>query len=239
MNLRIAAIALVVLASARSAASPDVPASGESAPAATVDAADTETAALDAAWSAVESPTTADTSKTIRRRGAAQKSAGTSSNTNDVAKGGSWIRSVGSLAAVVAVILFLAWGAKSLTRGGPLGGRTKRPGVIEVISRTALSPKQALCLVRVGQRMVLVGVTQDSLRTLDVIQDRDAVAALAGEAAGGKSADAERAFRASLEQETVSYTAGPEQKDGRSGMNDLRQRLSAALSRVKGATRQT
>jgi flagellar biogenesis protein FliO len=150
------------------------------------------------------------------------------------------LRSIGSLAAVVAVILFLAWGAKSLTRGGPLAGRTKRPGVIEIISRTALAPRQSLCLVRVGQRMVLVGVSQDSLRTLDVISDADAVAALAGEASAARTADAERAFRASLERETASYDAPAAiPPAGRSGMTDVRRRLSAALAKVKGAAQRT
>lgn len=246
MNRRIAAIALLVLTAAICPASQDESRAGEAASDAAsglsepVPRVPNETAALEAAWSALESKKSPEPGKTIRRRGVSAKSEVSPTSRSPAATSSSWLRSIGSLVAVVAVILFLAWGAKSLTRGGPLAGRAKRSGVIEIISRTALSPRQSLCLVRVGQRMVLVGVTPESLRTLDVIPDADAVAALAGEAAADGSADAKRAFRANLERETLSYEAQTSDQAAaptRSGMNDVRQRLSAALARVRGAAR--
>lgn len=237
MKLCIAAIALIIVAAAGGAAAeePSVPTEVES-PAAGSDTAG-EAAALDAAWKMLESKPQTEPGRTIKRRSAGAGNDASAAKKVQPTTSGSWMRSVGSLAAVVAVILFLAWGAKALARGGPLAGRAKRPGVIEIISRTALSPKQSLCLVRVGQRMVLVGVTQDSLRTLDVIQDPGAVAALAGDATAARSASDERAFRQSLEREVVQYDE-PRPATG-IGANDVRQRLTQALARVRGAARRT
>ena len=66
--------------------------------------------------------------------------------------------------------------------------------------------------------------------------------ALAGEASADRSDEAERAFRASLERETLNFEAPaamPAATAGSGGLSDVRQRLSAALARVKGAARQT
>jgi flagellar biogenesis protein FliO len=238
MKRRFAAIALIVVAAAVGAPAQDSPVAAENESQSASADTGSETAALDAAWTMLESKPQAEAGRTIKRRNTAAKPDAAAAKRAQPAASGSWLRSVGSLAAVVAVILFLAWGAKGLARGGPLAGRAKRPGVIEIISRTALSPKQSLCLIRVGQRMVLVGVSQDALRTLDVIQDPHAVAALAGEATAARSSGDERAFRQSLEKEVVQYDLSqPAAGASGNGASDVRQRLSDALARVKGAAR--
>lgn len=236
MNRRTLITVLILLTAAASGTAQNAPVSPEDG----VPSAVSDTAALDAAWTAVEFKAAAEPGRTIKRRNSAAKPAAGTANKATPASAGSWVRSVGSLAAVVGVILFLAWGAKSLSRGGPLAGRAKRTGVIEIISRTSLSPRQSLCLVRVGQRMVLVGVTPDALRTLDVIHDPNSVAALAGEATAVRSAENERAFRHTLENEKVQYDAPatlPATAVAGKDMRDVRERLSDALTRVKGAAR--
>lgn len=171
----------------------------------------------DAAWAAIEpkvGPATqpAETTKgsavvpaddrTIRR-GTPVAKAGTSASSDG---SGGWVRSLGALGAVVGVILFLSWGYKATAGGTALRMRARRPGLIQIISRTNLSSRQSFCLVRVGPRMVLVGVSGDALRTLDVIDDADLVGRLAGEA---ETQAASPAFKAALERDLSRYEAEP------------------------------
>jgi len=153
----------------------------------------------------------------------------------------SWLRTTGSLAAVVALIILLGWGYRAVAGGRvPFSRRVKRPGLIEIISRTALSPKHSLHLVRVGPRVVLVGMSNDSLVALDVVDDADAAARLAGQAAEQRADSHTREFSRCLEREAAGY-------DGRDeGLNetltpeetrlfDLKQKLASTIRRVRAA----
>ncbi len=131
-------------------------------------------------------------------------------------EGHSWVRTTMALGAVVALIVLLGWGYRVVANGGqlrlPLRGR--HPNLIEVLSRTNLSPRQSVCLVRIGPRMVLLGLTQDAVRALDVIDDADLTAQLAGEAARGRADSSTAAFAACLEEEAQPYRrAGHEDLD--------------------------
>ena len=59
-------------------------------------------------------------------------------------------------------------------------------GALEVLSRTSLSSKQSLVLVRMGRRLLLLGVTGDEMITLCVVEDPDQVATMVGEVASGR-----------------------------------------------------
>ena len=126
----------------------------------------------------------------------------------------SWARTAGALAGVTGLIVLLAWGYRALTGGGlALLGKARRPGLIEVISRTALSGRQALCLVRIGPRLVLIGQTHDTLRALDVIEDADLAAKLSGDAARRRADSSQTEFHGWLEREARSYPSGHEAVD--------------------------
>lgn len=118
---------------------------------------------------------------------------------SEAAATSNWLRPMLSLAGVTALILLLAWGYRAVTGVSPLAARPRAPGMIQVLSRTSLSPKQALVLVRVGPRMVLIGAGADSLTTLHTIDDSELVARLAGEATGSAKAGVTAEFRRTLE----------------------------------------
>lgn len=125
------------------------------------------------------------------------------------AAGGSWLRSLGSLVAVIGLIALLAWGYRA-AGGGLTALRPRRSGVIELVSRVSLSPRQSLCLVRVGPRMVLVGASGDRLTSLDVIEDAALVAQLAGDAERARNGGG-AAFQTLLESQAAQLCGEEEQ----------------------------
>jgi flagellar biogenesis protein FliO len=78
-----------------------------------------------------------------------------------------WVRT-GLALGLVVVLIFLTRGI--LRRlGGPV--RVGRRQVIEVLARTSVSPKQQLLLVRLGSRLVLVGVGPSGMAALSEVRD--------------------------------------------------------------------
>jgi flagellar protein FliO/FliZ len=96
-----------------------------------------------------------------------------------------WYRSgLVSLAVVLGVIVVVTLLIRRLLPSV----RAMSSGAIEILGRNHLAPKQSLTLVRVGRRIVLVGVTPDRISTLCVIDNPHEVAELAGAvSAKGKS----------------------------------------------------
>lgn len=146
-----------------------------------------------------------------------------------------WLRTGLSLGGVVALIVVLGY----LSRRIPLAYRSRRPGVIEIISRTQLSAKQSLCLVRIGPRMVLIGASGERLSRLDVIEDPELTAQIAGLARQSSPDSSTSNFSARLDDETVRYALG----DGRDGESDavepepaliaIKERLAGTIRRLK------
>lgn len=148
----------------------------------------------------------------------------------------SWSRTLASLAGVVAMIMFLAWGAKSVGKLGVAGARPRKTGLIEVISRTMISQKQSVCLVRVGPRMVLIGVTPERMQALDVITDAEMVSRLAGDALNVERARQDGAFIRRLEKEDARFSETESQSaTGVESANALRDRLKCSVARLRQA----
>lgn len=112
-----------------------------------------------------------------------------------------WSRTTLALVGVLALIAFLAFVSRKL-RFLPTA---RRPGMIQILSRTPLSGRQSLCLVRIGPRSVLLGITADRINALDVIDDPALTAALAGESLQNSSADSGGEFRARLDAQEGLY----------------------------------
>jgi flagellar biosynthetic protein FliO len=72
----------------------------------------------------------------------------------------------------VAALAAKKWGGKFRSA---VGGGDRN---LEVVSRLALSPKQNVCLVRLGRQLVLLGVTPERVEALTVIDDAETVAEL-------------------------------------------------------------
>jgi flagellar biogenesis protein FliO len=201
-------------------------------------------------WSSTEILAPRMDARPLRRSSGKNETAASSSATKgDSARsaGGTGWRTAAALGGVVGLILLLAWGYRAVANGSgrwPLAFRNRHPALIEVISRVALSPRQSLCLVRIGPRLVLLGVTPDAVRTLDIVQDADLAAQLAGQVAQRRPDSHSAEFARCLEREAgaaapsgdgLAETTVPE---GRR-LADLRQRLAGTVARLRAVGAET
>ncbi len=79
------------------------------------------------------------------------------------------------LAAVLGTIGLTAWLLRKWAGGN---GRLGSSGAITVLSRHYLSSKQSLCLVRLGRRIVLLGVTPEHITAVADLGNSDEAAAI-------------------------------------------------------------
>ncbi len=171
-------------------------------------------AAREAAQRVEKTAAGTDSSAGYERDGAWAAKNGMTTPPTAVPNRGSWgatVRQSLMLAGVTALIALLGWGYRATLNGSAgLGFRGRHAGVIQVLSRVAIAPRQSVCLMRIGPRLVLVGISPNALRTLDVIADADLVARLAGEQLSAKSAArVGEPFTQTLAEESKSYQAGP------------------------------
>lgn len=142
----------------------------------------------------------------IRRVGAARTNHAAAPATTG---GGTGWRSMLALGAVVGLILLLAWGYRTalgtaaLTLSRPSSGA----GVMQIIARLPVAPRQGVALLRVGPRILVLGTGADRLVTLDVISDTETVAAISGQVAATRPESRSAEFRSVLQSQNV---AGPE-----------------------------
>lgn len=179
----------------------------------------------------------------IRRRASAGSPAAPASASGG---GQSWLRTTASLAGVVALIILLAWGYRLVTGGTGrllLGARARHAGLIELLARANLGPRQTLYLVRVGPQVVLLGATAGSLTALSVIDGPDAAARLAGERARAAADSCTAEFHRCLEGAAREYGAPGGEADAEGGatavsLTGLWHRLTrrAARPRQSGAS---
>jgi len=121
---------------------------------------------------------------------------------------GAWLRTLGALGVVVALIFVVRLVLKRLGRRPDVAARGE---AMEVVARAPLGSRQQLALVRLGRRLVLVGTGPGGMSCLAEVTDADEVAELLTEArskhgggfagvfakyAGQTSAEAARASRA-------------------------------------------
>lgn len=149
-----------------------------------------------------------------------------------------WLRTTLSLAGVVALIVVLGYASRKL----PGAQRGRRPGLIQVLSRTPLTARQSVYLLRVGPRLVLVGATADRLTRLDVVDNANLAAQIAGDAqrASADSADrAARDFNKKLASEAGRYAEddGDDPSEAavpsETRLLDVKQRLAGTLEKLR------
>lgn len=155
-------------------------------------------------------------------------------------RGNSLIRTLGALVGVVALIVLLAWGYRA-TAGmtGKFGlANGQRENLIHIVSRKFLSPRSSVALLKVGDHMVLVGIQGDTMRTLDVIDDPDTVARLAGQAESAGKSSSVREFRGAIAAATREYRDGIDDDDAvvddkSAHITRVRERLQGTLNRLR------
>jgi flagellar biogenesis protein FliO len=124
-------------------------------------------------------------SQTLRRgpalsekpKATTQKTGTTSTSTRD-SNGYDAVRVTTALLAVIALILFLRWIAK---RVFGVSGPSRSSRAVQVLSRSPLTPRQSVMLLRVGRRVIVVADGGGQMSTLGEITDADEVAELIGQ----------------------------------------------------------
>jgi len=97
-----------------------------------------------------------------------------------------WVQTVGALAVVVGLIFALR---HVLRRLGPVGAIRRGAGPVEVIMRSNLSPRERVYLVRMGERVLLVGSGPAGLTTLCEVSDAEEAARLLASGSAATSAE--------------------------------------------------
>jgi flagellar biogenesis protein FliO len=100
-------------------------------------------------------------------------------------------RVLAALGIVVGLIFVLRWVGRFFF---PAATGRARNRAVEVLSRSPLSPKQQVMLLRVGQRLIVVGDSGSQMNPLCEITDPDEVAALVGQLRDEKIQIPKRAF---------------------------------------------
>lgn len=102
-----------------------------------------------------------------------------------------YVRVVGALGLVIALIVLLKWMGRMFFPSVAGRGSSR---AVEVLSRSPLTPKQQVMLIRVGSKLIVVGDSGTQMNTLCEISDADEVASLIGQLRDEKSSAAS-AFR--------------------------------------------
>lgn len=72
------------------------------------------------------------------------------------------------------LVILLVWGSVALLRKSAVGRQfAGGTGHIRVLERSYLGPKKSICLVRIGQRTLALGVTEDSITALAQLEDEE------------------------------------------------------------------
>lgn len=109
-----------------------------------------------------------------------------------------------ALGAVVSLILAFRWGARRFMPGGVTSGHSR---AVQVISRTIVSPKQQLMLVKVGRRLVLVANSPAGMNAVCEIRDEQEVADLLGQVSAERGDSVSRAFGSLFRREEDKFSS--------------------------------
>jgi flagellar biogenesis protein FliO len=145
-----------------------------------------------------------------------------------------------SLIAVVGLILFLRWGGAKLFKGQ---GTPHSTGVMQVVARAPIAPRQQLMLVRVGRRLVVVSNSAGQMTPLSEITDADEVAELLGQLKRGKEPGA-NPFASIFHRAEADYDPSPDAPAEAEAPPEeqspavVRAELNGLMEKVRGMARQ-
>lgn len=127
-----------------------------------------------------------------------------------------WVAVLKMLFWMVLVVAAIYGGARLIKRYVPAARNMFGAGTLKVVGRTFLSPKQSILLVRVGRRMLVVGVTPASMSALAEISDPEELEYINNEMAGsGKGRDGGE-FKQNLKEAADELESGRELLDSTS-----------------------
>jgi len=139
-------------------------------------------------------------------------------------------QTLGALAVVVGLIFAAKW---LLSRYG--GGRVRRGGgVIEVLTKTAVSARHSVMLIRVGSRLLVVGAGGDGMNTLTEINDPEQVSELLGAVKRAEAESLSNSFARALRGQRVDLQDdGAVEPTGRTPAGGAADQIKGLLGRVR------
>ena len=150
--------------------------------------------------------------------------------------GPSVVRVVASLGVVTVLIVALAWTYRRFSGGGAASGKS----AVMMLSRTMLTPKHQVMVLRVGHRLVVVGDSGHGMNPLCEITEPAEVTAILAAIGGGAELQALRgdAFAASLRSADSDFEGeSGEFEDEPPSLESLEpsnQEVRALIERVRG-----
>ena len=143
------------------------------------------------------------------------------------------------------VVLVLIGGVALLVRRFSAGARVLgRGGCMQIVLRTSISPKQSLCLAKLGDRLLLLGLSPNHIASLDTIDDPEDVARILGQIESGRSNSISKTFAGIVNHESATYddevTVPEELGDSAAGYPEYTRAqgdLGTLLDKVKGLSR--
>ncbi len=134
-----------------------------------------ESASPDAVASWVKQATAGEPEQLLPRRDGGRL---TATREPAVAKAESGLRTMDLFWPMLVVLGLIVGGTLALRRWTPVAQRISARGGLQILGRHYLSGKQSLCLVRLGRRVVCIGVTPEHISTLAEIHDPEEIAGL-------------------------------------------------------------
>jgi len=124
------------------------------------------------------------------------------------------------------------------------GQRHFKHSGIEIIARNNISPKQSLCLIKLGERLVLIGLSPNHMASLHTIEDAEEIGQIMGQIGQSGAKSITNTFGRMFRRETENY-GHRETSDGEFGFtvdqdqqwSRAKGELSTLLNKVKGLTR--
>ncbi len=164
---------------------------------------------------------------------------GTLNDTTQVnnAGGGSWmLQTITALGVVIGLILLLRAAWSRLT--GQVVATGHSP-VVEVLSRTTIAPRNQLLLIRLGQRILVVGDSPAGLRTLAHVDDPEEIASLLTAISAAKPNSISQNFSQLLNRFNGEYESDALDVEGGDAaehrIDRARNSLSGLLARIRTA----
>lgn len=152
-------------------------------------------------------------------------------------------RSMLSLMVVLGLIVGISYIFK---RFMPSVNRFSKDSGLEVLARCGVGPKQSLCLVKMGPRLVLIGLSPNHMAALDVVNNDEDVAMILGRVETASPDSISNSFGKHFRQESGQFSEKPSEQSDSYEKDDLaevrqihlaRRELSSLLDKVKGLAR--
>ena len=148
------------------------------------------------------------------RAGRFSRSAGADSGSGNLSprpssRGLAWWLSTAVGLSIVLTVIYA--GGRALRKLTPGLAPDNSEGPIRVLYRTYLNPKQTVCLIRCGDRLLLIGSSGDRMQTLAEITDPEEIDFLKGQCMQAHPRSATRAFKDMFTRDRKSFGEVAEQ----------------------------